>query len=150
MICSDSFGMRDARFGLPLFSCDHLSSWSSEWRKKTHKETPQRTFQVQNGANVSYVAWSHFHPLSLRHLGFIPDRSCSISVGSFRTNLRPHVEQVPHSHVGVALAVAVALGEEFVLGPGHVNPVRTSFRLVIYGGVGSRVAVMDELRLEGR
>lgn len=66
------------------------------------------------------------------------------------TDLRPHVEQVPHGHVGVALAVAVALCEELVLGPGHVNPLRTRFRLVVDGGVGRRVPVVDELRLEGR
>lgn len=66
------------------------------------------------------------------------------------TNLRSHVEQVPHGHVGIALAVAIALCEELVLGPGHVNPLRTSFRLVVDGGVGRRVAVVDELRLEGR
>lgn len=70
--------------------------------------------------------------------------------GSFTANSRSHVEQVPHGHVGVALAVAIALCEELVLGPGHVNPLRTGFRLVVDGGVGRRVAVVDELRLEGR
>lgn len=71
-------------------------------------------------------------------------------LGNFRTNLRSHVKQVPHGHIGVALAVAVALCEEFVLGPGHVNPLRTSFCLVIYGSMGRRVAVVDELSLKGR
>lgn len=67
-----------------------------------------------------------------------------------QTHLRSHVEQVPHGHVGVALAVAVALCEQLVLGPGHVNPLRTSFCLVVDGGVRRRVPVVDELRLEGR
>lgn len=31
-----------------------------------------------------------------------------------------------------------------------MNPLRTGFRLVVDGGVGRRVAVVDELRLEGR
>lgn len=67
-----------------------------------------------------------------------------------QARLRSHVEQVAHGHVGVALAVAVALCEELVLGPGHVNPLRTSFCLVVDGGVRRRVPVVDELRLEGR
>lgn len=68
----------------------------------------------------------------------------------FKTNLRFHVEQVAHGHVSVALAVAVALREELVLGPGHVNPLGPSLCLVVYGGVGCRVPVVDELGLEGR
>lgn len=31
-----------------------------------------------------------------------------------------------------------------------MNPLWTGFRLVVDGGVGRRVAVVDELRLEGR
>lgn len=95
---------------------------------------------------------SHFHPPPFVISGgfqTLPALFLS-QQGSFRTNLRPHVKQVPHGHIGVALAVAVALREEFVLSPGHVNPLRNSFRLVIYGSVGRRVAVVDELRLEGK
>lgn len=63
---------------------------------------------------------------------------------------RLHVEQVAHGHVGVALAVAVALQEQLVLGPGHVNAVGPDFGLVIYSGVRRRVSVVDELGLERR
>lgn len=65
-------------------------------------------------------------------------------------NLRFHVKQVAHSHSGVALAVAIALREKLVLGPGHVNPLRSSVCLVIYCGVRCSVSVMDELGLETR
>ncbi|KAF3836168.1 hypothetical protein F7725_028726, partial [Dissostichus mawsoni] len=47
--------------------------------------------------------------------------------------------RVSYDHVGVALAVAVALREQLLLGPGHVNPVEPAFRLVVYRGSG-RVA----------
>lgn len=64
-----------------------------------------------------------------------------------KRNSRFHVEEVAHGHVGVALAVAVALSEQLVLGPGHVDPVRPGVGLVVYGGVRRRVPVVDELRL---
>lgn len=62
--------------------------------------------------------------------------------------LRLHVEQVTDSHVGIALAVAIALREEFVLRPRHVNVVRAALRLVVYCGVRRCVSVVDELGLE--
>lgn len=115
-------------------------------KNKLKRPNCKGTISIQNGANVS------FHPpLFVIPGSFQTTAALLLShLASFRTNLRPHVEQVPHCHVGVALAVAVALSQEFVLGPGHVDPLWTRFRLVIYGGVGRCVAVMDELRLEGR
>lgn len=59
---------------------------------------------------------------------------------------RFHVKQVACSHISVALAVTVALHEKFVLGPGHVNPLRPSISFVI-DGVRRCVSVMDELGL---
>ena len=64
--------------------------------------------------------------------------------------LRFHVKQVTHSHVGIALAVAVPLREELVFGPGHVDPLGPSVSLVVYCGMRSCVPVMDELGLERR
>lgn len=69
-------------------------------------------------------------------------------LGQEQTNLRLHVEQVAHSHVGVALPVPVALREELVLRPGHVNPIRGTFSFVVYCGVRRCVSVVDELGLE--
>lgn len=71
-------------------------------------------------------------------------------MGGVQTNLRFHVKQVAHSYVGVALAVAITLCEELFFSPGHVNPVRPTFGLVIYRGVRRCVPVVDELGLEGR
>lgn len=65
-------------------------------------------------------------------------------------NLRFHVEQVSHCHVGIALAVATALREELVLGPGHVDALGSTFGLVVQHAVRRRVSVVDELGLQGR
>lgn len=67
-----------------------------------------------------------------------------------KTNLRLHVEQVADSDVGVALAVPIPLREELVLSPGHVNPLGSTFCLVIYRGVRCCVPVVDELGLRER
>lgn len=64
--------------------------------------------------------------------------------------LRFHVKQVTHGHIGVALAVAVALREELVFGPGHVHPLRPGVGFVVHSGVRSCVPIMDELGLERR
>lgn len=42
---------------------------------------------------------------------------------------RFHVEDVPHSHVG--LPVAVPLTDELLFGPGHMDPVGGGRNLVI-------------------
>lgn len=68
----------------------------------------------------------------------------------FKTNLRLHVEQVANSYVGIALAVPIPLCEELVLSPGHVNPLGSTFCLVIYRGMRRCVPVMDELGLGER
>lgn len=75
--------------------------------------------------------------------------SCVLGI---QTNvyLRFHVKQIAYSHVGVALAVTITLCEELILGPGHMNPIRPSVGLVIYGGVRRCVSVMDELGLGRR
>lgn len=75
------------------------------------------------------------------------ETSAGFEGSSAKGNLRLHVEEVSHGHVGVALAVAVPLCEKLVLGPGHVNPIRDGFGLVVHGGAGGRVSVMDQLGL---
>lgn len=66
------------------------------------------------------------------------------------SNSRFHVEQVAHAHVGIGLssAVTVALGEELLLGPGHVHAIGRCVCFVVHGGVWCCVAVVDELGLK--
>ena len=59
--------------------------------------------------------------------------------------LRFHVEDVAHAHAG--FTIAVPLSHKLLLGPGHVDPVGAGGRLVIQGGVGLCVPVMDQLSL---
>lgn len=83
------------------------------------------------------------------HLAVCKQCECFL-LGADQVNIysRLHVKEVAHGHVGVALAVAVALREELVLGPGHVNALGLGVGLVVYRGVGRRVPVVDELGLE--
>lgn len=59
---------------------------------------------------------------------------------------RSHVEDVPHSHVG--LPMTVPLTDQLLFGPGHMYPVRSGRDLVIQNGMGLGVSVMNELSLK--
>lgn len=63
-------------------------------------------------------------------------------------NSRFHIEDVPHSHVG--LPKAVALTNQLLFGPGHMDPVgRGRGRgLVVLNGMRLSVPVMNQLRLK--
>lgn len=63
---------------------------------------------------------------------------------------RFHVEEVADCHISIRLSGTTALCEELVLSPGHVYPLKPCIHLFIYGGMRSRVPVMDELGLERR
>lgn len=61
-------------------------------------------------------------------------------------NLRFHVEDVPHGHVG--LPVAVSLTNQLLFGPGHMDPVRRWRGFVVQSGMGLSVPVMNQLSLK--
>ncbi len=74
--------------------------------------------------------------------------NCKIDFIDLRSllNLRFHIEDIPHSHL--SLPMAVSLTNQLLFSPGHMDTVRSWRGLVVQNGMWLSVPVMNQLSLK--
>lgn len=88
------------------------------------------------------LAWKKRNHLIMKH-----DKNVQINCKNGLMNSRFHIEDVPHSHVGLSM-LAVSLTNQLLFGPGHMDPVWSRRGLVVQNGMWLSVPVMNQLRLK--